>query len=150
MPTIDTANVRRGFASIKITIGTTEVIVKSISYGDGMDRGDIEGNARMSLGVSEGMYKADEATADLYMDDFDALMDAMKDGYYEDSFEVVVVIGEGAGKTRTDTLKGCRMTKRAASDQSGPDALTRSVSFKPLYITVNGIAPLKNMPTGTK
>lgn len=150
MPTLDTANVRRGFASIKITVGTTEVLVKSISYGDSMDRGDIEGNAQMALGVSEGMYKADEATMDLYMDDFDHLVDNMPNGWYETEFEVIIVIGEGASKTRTDTLKGCRMTKRAASDQSGPDALTRSVSFKPIYISVNGKYPLKNMPQGAK
>ncbi|THF70503.1 hypothetical protein E7T06_07300 [Deinococcus sp. Arct2-2] len=147
MPKLDIENPRAGFASLVLNVDGKEFLVKSVSYSDGIDRGQIEGNARMSLGVSEGMYKAEESTLELYLAEYDEVMDAFADEFFNKAFTVTAAF-ESAGKTRTDTLVGCRWTKRSSDNQSGPDALTRSLSFLPQYIKVNGKNPLKKMPTG--
>lgn len=147
MPKLDIDNPRAGFPSLTLTVDSKEFLVKSVSYADGIDRGQIEGNARMSLGVSEGMYKADESSLELYMGEYDEVIDAFGDDFFNKAFTVTAAY-ESGGKTRTDTLVGCRWTKRGHDNQSGPDALTRSLSFLPQYIKVNGKNPLKKMPTG--
>lgn len=149
--TIDVSDPRISFARVTITINGKEYLAKSISYSDGIQFSGVEGNAQMSLGTTDGMYSADEGTIELYADDFAALMTDMGAEFYSKSFDVSCAFEKsGSSQLTKDEIIGCRWTKRSANDQSGGDGLTRSLSYKPAYIKWNGVAPLKNMPTGAK
>lgn len=159
MPKIDIENPRMGFARIKIEVDGKEILCKSVSYGDSMERGNVEGNARMSLGVTDGMYKADECELELYMAEYAELIDAFGEKFYTKNFDVSIAFeksGDGGsgnaneGKLTKDELVGCRFTKRAAQDQSGTDGLTRRLTCQPTYVKFNGKNPLPTMPQGAK
>lgn len=151
MPKIDIEDSRLSFARVTYKVDGVEYLAKSVTYGDGIEFADIEGNSQMSAGTSDGVYKADEGTIEFYADEFAQIMEAMGDKFYEKRFEVTAAYEKsGSSKLTADTLIGCRWTKRAVSDQSGPDGLTRSLSFKPAYIKMNGKNPLSKMPTGAK
>lgn len=151
MPKIDIENPRITFARIKVEVDGKEILLKSISYSDSMDRGQIEGNAQMALGVSEGFYKSEEGEIEVYADEFAELVEAFGDKFYEKSFDISVTYEkEGSSKLTKDEIIGCRFTKRGASDQGGADALTRKLSYLPMYIRWNGKNPLSKMPTGAK
>lgn len=155
MPTIDIENPRITFARVTIHVDGKEILCKSISYGDSVERGDIEGNARMALGFSDGMYKTDDGEITVYAEDYATIIDAFGDKFYDKSFSVSVTYDAGTpagggGKLTKDELMGCRWTKRGATNEAGGDALTRTLGFKPAYIKMNGRAPLSKMPTGTK
>ena len=151
MPKIDTKNPRLTFARIKIEVDGKEILARSISYGDSIERGDIEGNARMALGVSDGMYKTDEGELTVYADEYAEIVDAFGDKFFEKDFDVSVAYEKlGSSKLTKDELIGCRWTKRGVSDEAGGDALTRTLGFKPHYIKMNGRAPLSKMPEGAK
>lgn len=149
MPKIDTTNPRLTFARIKIEVDGAEILVKSISYGDSIERSDVEGNARMALGVSDGMYKTDDGELSVYADEYAEIVDKFGDKFYEKDFDIAVTYEKlGSSKLTKDELKGCRWTKRGVSDESGADAVTRSLGFKPAYIKMNGKNPLSKMPDG--
>ena len=149
MPKIDVENPRITYARIKIEVDGKEYLCKSVSYGDSIERSDIEGNAQMSLGVSDGMYKTDDGEIAVFADEFAELVMAFGDKFFEKNFDVSVTYEKkGSSQLTKDELKGCRFTKRAVSDEAGADALSRSVGFKPAYIKFNGQNPLSKMPDG--
>ena len=149
---IDTANPRLTFSQIKISIDSSQdIYAKSIQYGDSMERAEVEGNGQIAAGVTAGMYKTDEAQIELYAEEFAALLEQFGDGFYSKPFTVTVsyVYDDGKGVLKSDVLKACRWTKRAAN-QTGADALTRTLSYKPHWIEWNGKRPLSKMPAGTQ
>lgn len=153
MPKIDTENPRLTFAQVRVEVKGLEILVKSVSYSDSMERSQIEGNAQMSLGVSAGMYKAEDGEIEVYADEFAELVEAFGDKFYTQSFDISVAFAnenQGAGKLTNDKIIGCRWTKRGASDQAGSDALTRTLGYTPSYIQWNGKNPLPTMPNGAK
>lgn len=151
MPKIDTENPRITFARVVIKVDGAEILAKSIQYGDGMEFADVEGNSQMSLGTTDGQYKADEASMELYADEAAELIETLGDKFFEKVFTVSVAFEKsGSSKLSQDELVGCRMTKRAVNDQSGSDALTRTFSFKPSYVKFQGKNPVSKMPTGAK
>lgn len=153
MPKIDTANPRITFARLKMALGkTNELLLKSVSYGDSMERGDIEGNAQMSLGVSAGIYKADDGEIEVYDDEYRQILEEFGDEFYDREFDITVTYEHAnkPGDINTDVLVGCRFTKRGVSHSSGTDALTYTLGYKPAYVKFGNKAPLKNMPTGAK
>ena len=148
---IDVTDARLTFARVTITIDGSEYFAKSISYSDGMQFSEVEGNAQMSLGTTDGMYAADEGTIELYADEFAAIIDKHGDKFYEKSFDVSCAFEKkGQSKLTKDEIIGCRWTKRSANDTSGGDGLTRSLSYKPRYIKWNGKNPLSKMPQGAR
>lgn len=151
MPKIDITDPKITFARVTITTDGKETFAKSISYSDGTQFSQIEGNASMSLGTTDGLYAADEGTLSLYADDAADLIEAFGDKFYEKTFTISVAYEKsGSSKLTKDELIGVRWTKRSANDQSGGDGLTRDFSFKPAYIKWNGKNPRSKMPTGAK
>lgn len=151
MPKIDIENPRITFARVVIKVDGSEILAKSIQYGDSVEFAQVEGNSRMSLGTTDGQYKADEASMELYADDAAELIERLGDKFYDKVFTVSVAFEKsGSSKLTQDELIGCRMTKRAVNDQSGSDALMRTFSFMPSYLKMNGKNPLSKMPTGAK
>ncbi len=139
------------FAQTTFKIDGVEYTIKTISYGDSLERGDVEGNSQMVLRQTKGMYKTDDSAVDMFADDFAALIKKLGAKFYSTSFPVTNAYQKiGDSELTIDTLVGCRFTKRSASDSSGADALMRNVGIKPRYIKWNGVNPLENMPTGAQ
>jgi hypothetical protein len=150
MAKLNTEDPRITYSRVTVKIKGKEYLAKSIAYEDSMAFGEIEGNSQMSLGTSDGMYSTSEQQIDFYADEFAEIMDDFGDGFYDERFEVTCAYEKsGDSKLTIDTLVACRWTKRMATN-TGSDALTRSLSYKPHYIKWNGKNPLKRMPTGAK
>lgn len=148
---LDTTDPRITFARVVITVDGSEILVKSISYGDGIQFSDVTGNAPMSLGTTDGAYAADEGTLDVYADEYAQILEKFGTEFYRKSFDISVAYEkDGSSKLTKDELIGCRWTKRGVNDQAGGDGLSRTLGFKPAYVKFQGQAPLKNMPTGAK
>ncbi|MCD0156012.1 hypothetical protein [Deinococcus sp. 6GRE01] len=151
MPKIDIENSRLGFAQIRVEVDGKEILLKSVSYGDAMERSQIEGNAQMSLGMSAGMYKADDGEIEVYADEFAELVEAFGEKFYTKPFDISVTFEpEGTTKLTKDEIIGCRWNKRGVSDQTGSDALTRTLGYTAAYVKFGGKNPLPNMPDGAK
>lgn len=158
MPKIDITDPALTYAQVRLTLGSVrDVFAKSVSYGDSMEFADVEGNQQMAAGTTAGMYKTEESSIELYLDDYAQLLEEYGENFYRQTFEVTVAYeyaaaGIGAGKMQADVLVGCRWTKRSSSYQTGSDGLTKSLSFKPLYVKEGGKNPLPSaaMPTGTQ
>jgi len=139
------------FVHTTLKIGNVEYTVKTYSYGDSIERGDVDGNSRIVLAQTAGIYKTDDSSLDMFADDFALLMDTVKATFYEASFTITNAYQKhGDSKLTIDTLLGCRFTKRGASDSSGSDPLMRNIGFKPRVIQWNGHNPFSQMPTGLK
>lgn len=138
------------YANCTLMIGGEEYAAKAVSYGDNVERGEVEGASRMTMGQTQGAYKTDEATFELFGPEFDRLMGKHGDGFYDIEPFTVTNAYEKVGEStmQTDTLVKCRPLKRTASDQAGVDPLARTLIVKPLYIKFAGKNPLNPMPKG--
>lgn len=149
MAKINLDDPRIAFGRVTIKVDGQEYMARTISYSDNMEFSDVEGNARMSAGTTDGVYKTDEGSLEVYAEEFAEIIEAFGEDFYGKRFEIGVAYEkQGSSKLTQDTLVKCRWTKRAANDQAGPDGLVRPMSFKPAYIKWNGKMPLKNMPAG--
>ncbi|GGL15893.1 hypothetical protein [Deinococcus radiotolerans] len=149
MPKIDITDPRITFARVTINVDGEEIFAKSISYSDGTQFSQVEGNAGMSLGTTDGLYAADEGTISLYADEAAQVVEKFGDKFYEKTFTVSVAYEKsGSSQLTKDELIGVRWTKRSVNDQSGGDGLTRDFSYKPAYIKWNGKNPRSKMPAG--
>ncbi|WP_027480527.1 hypothetical protein [Deinococcus pimensis] len=120
---------------------------RSVSYGDSVEFSEVEGASQIALGTTRGQYRTDEGTLVMYADDLAELMEMLGSAFYETTFQIVNIYEKlGSSKLTKDELIGCRFTKRSVSDEAGPDALTRDISFKPSYIRWNEKDPLSKMP----
>lgn len=139
------------YANAILKIDGVEYNVKAKSYGDSIAFTELEGASQMSVGRTAGQYTTDESTLEMYISDFAELVDKFGEEFYTKTFTVTNTYEKiGDTKATIDTLVACRFTKRTANDSSGGDALTRSVTVKPVAILWNGKNPIKNMPTGLK
>lgn len=138
------------YANCTLTIRGKEYAAKAVSYGDSINRTEVEGASRMSMGRTQGAYTTDEFTVEMFASEHDQLMQDVGDGYYDmPEFEATNTYEKvGTKQLQTDTLVKCVPVKRAASDSAGADPLTRSLTFKPLYIKWAGKNPLNPMPKG--
>lgn len=138
------------YANCTLTIRGKEYAAKAVSYGDSINRSDVEGASRMSLGQTQGSYTTDEATFELYASEHDRLLADVGEGFYDvEPFEITNAYEKvGTTQMQTDTLVKCRPVKRTGSDSAGSDAMTRTLTVKPLYIKFAGKNPLKPMPKG--
>lgn len=140
----------QSYANCTLTISGKEYAAKAISYGDNVERGEVEGASRMSLGQTQGAYRTDEATFELFGPEFDRLMADFGDGFYDvKPFEITNAYEKvGESSMTTDTLVKCRPLKRTGNDQAGMDPLTRTITVKPQFIKFAGKNPLNPMPKG--
>lgn len=137
------------FAQAILKIDGLELNIKMKSYGDTMDIGDVEGASQMTTGRTAGQYKTDDCEVEMYAEDFAELVEKFGEEMYNKTFTVTNTYEKlGDSKLTQDELIKCRFNKRAANDQTGPDATTRTVGFKPVFIRWNGKNPLKTMPKG--
>jgi hypothetical protein len=143
---IDTENPAYSFTSLVAKIAGDEYSPKSVKYGDSMERAMVEGNHPVPLAQTRGVYKPDSGSIELYLADFIVLQKKLGKKFYDTVFQVTVSYAEEGSDTITDTLVGCRFTKREADNSQGNEALTRPLEFQPLYIKWNGEEPFEKMP----
>lgn len=140
------------YANTVLKVDGLEVNCRAKSYGDNLEIGEVEGASQMATGRTAGQYKTDDSEIELYADDFADLQEQLGEEFYTKVFEVTnayeKISDQNDTKLTIDTLVKCRFFKRSADDEAGPDALTRTVGIKPLYIKWNGKNPLKKMPKG--
>lgn len=152
MTKLDIKDPRLTFASLTLEVNGKEIMIKSVSYGDGLERGTVDGNARMALGVTEGLYKAEDGEIELYEKEFREMLDAFGEDFYEKDFDISAAYaskGTG-GKTVKDEVIGCYWKNRGASHQSGTDGLVYKIGYSASYVKFGGKNPMKNMPDGAK
>lgn len=140
----------QAYANATLTMRGKEYAGKAVSYGDNIERADVEGASRMAVGQTQGGYKTDEAVIELFGPEFDRFMADVGEGFYDvEPFEITNAYEKvGENTMQTDTLVKCRPVKRASNDQAGIDPLTRTITVKPRYIKFAGKNPLKPMPKG--
>lgn len=145
-------DVMTSYAQSILKIDGVEYSIKTKSYGDNVEFTDVDGSSAVSVGRTQGMYKTDEASIEMHADDYADLIEKFGEQFFLKAFTVTntyLVTGTDS-KLSQDELVRCRFTKRAASDSSGAEALTRTLSIKPLIIRWNGKNPLpaEMMPKG--
>ncbi|MDV6376369.1 hypothetical protein [Deinococcus arenicola] len=139
------------YAQAIMKLDGQEYAIKTKSYGDSVESTDIEGSSMMSIGRTQGAYKTDETSIEMYADDFAELIERFGEQFFLKTFTVTNTYMPASGsKLKQDELVRCRFTKRAASDSAGSDATTRTLSIKPVLIRWNGKNPLPAalMPKG--
>lgn len=125
---------RHSFASIELKIGSLIFVgFKSVNYSRTRSRTLVRGNSPDPLGKTRGdnEYSAD---CELYLAEWNLLMQTLGKGYGDVSFSVNVTYSENGFDTITDNLIGCTIDSTEASQGQGSDALTRKINLSPLKI----------------
>jgi len=136
---------RYDFASIVFHINGDVVLgVKEISYKNSRERGEVRGTHPQKLARTRGQYKS-EASATLYRREFDELVQKLGEGYMEIVFPITVSYANDGQPLVTDTIVGCTITEDDHSNSSGTDPTEVKITFDPMYILVNGVAPIKGL-----
>lgn len=123
--------------------GTSAVVVglKSLNYKAEQDPTDVMGTSPLPIATTKGTAKF-SGDVEMYLAEFQALADAIGDGFGTVPITITVSYSEG-DYTRTDTLVSCRLISPEASQSQGADALTRKFSLKMLNILWGGVAAVK-------
>ena len=137
--------VRYDFSSIVFHINGDIVLgVKEISYKNSRDRGELRGTSPQKLGRTRGQYKS-EASATVYRREFDELIIKLGDGYMEIVFPITVSYADDGQPLVTDTIVGCTIGEDDHSNSSGTDPTEVKLTFDPMYILINGKAPIRGL-----
>jgi hypothetical protein len=115
----------------------TFVNVKDISYDRDRSRKMVEGTNPDPTAKTRGRNKY-TASVELYLAEFNALIEELGPGYGEIVFPTFVTYSENGFDTITDEILGCTLDSTKAK-VSGDDPLTRVIDLNPLKILYNGI-----------
>jgi hypothetical protein len=141
---------RYDYSSVDIRIaGKSFRGVKSISYKDSLEPGEVFGTHAQALGVTRGQYKA-EGSVEVYKEELDDILTALSalppGGYLESRFNVEVHYAEApAAPTVTDKLIGCRVKAVDENHQSGTDPLSVKLDLYVQHVERHGKNPLGSM-----
>jgi hypothetical protein len=136
---------RYSFASIELNFnGLIFLGFKEISYSDDLEPGEIRGTHPQMLARTIGDYKA-EASASMYMEEYNTLIASMGDGFMEQPFDVNATYADDGQPTVTDRVVGCRIKKNEYSHSQGTDGLIVKVDLHPFYVIHAGKMPLRRM-----
>jgi hypothetical protein len=119
--------------------------ISSISYDDGVNRGDVRGGARVSLGSTPGDYKA---TAEFELPKLElakflrVVTRNGSRGIYDVTFELTVSYAALGSPLQVDQIIGCRIDKVSENHAKGADGLVAKVTLNPHVIIRDGINPL--------
>jgi len=163
--------VRFDASSFEIKVnGTTILGVKELSYGDGLEPGEVRGTSPQRLGRTRGKYDA-EGSITLFKDESVAFEQSLQgisgliggaiggvigvavslsglggsSGLYESVFDIVVNISESDRPTVTDTIVGCRVKKADKNMPGSPEAAEVKYDLDVMYILHNGASPISNL-----
>lgn len=140
--------VRHSFASIELKVGTDIYNgFRAIDYNRVRTRAKPRGNHPDPYGktIGENDYTA---TIEFYLAEFYRLINSLGNGYGDIPVEVSVTYavpaigGSPAFVTHQDIIKGGTIDSSEASQQTGPDALTRKIDLNPTKILYDGLEDL--------
>lgn len=129
---------RHSFSSIKLQIARLTIIgFKSISYDRSRSRTMVYGNSADPIGKTRGKneYKME---AELYLAEYNFLMQSLGNGYGDQFFQVFVDADEDGSDIVHDVATGCTLDSSEAGGSEGTDPLVRKVTFNPIKILFGG------------
>lgn len=135
------------FTSIKSTLGTFKPKkLKSISYSDGLEPGEVEADTAQLAGATKGSYRAEASLEFATRRAYQEWIDSIGDGYMEKYFSITLTYSEtNVSPVITDKIINCRI-KKPAVDASGTDAVGVKVDLFVLTgIIWNGKKPIFDM-----
>ncbi len=142
------------YADIEFQIGAGIYLgLKSINYGNKLQRQFVRGTNREPLGQTSGQY---EPTADfeIYLPQLQFLLQQLGPGYMQVSIPAITVSYGTDPETlpigvTTDIIQNARIVDIEASQSEGLDALVRKVTLMPQRILLNGQSAV-TVPLGGK
>jgi hypothetical protein len=142
---------RFSHSSAELTIlkstGASEIFVDydSIDYSDRLEVALVRGANRGPLGITAGDYEAGECNVSMGKSSFQrGIVVAIGDGWMGSDISLTVSYNDVGEPICTDRIKGVIL---GAEDSSavGPDPVRTKLIIKALWISRNGVYPLKNM-----
>jgi hypothetical protein len=132
----DFASITMDIAGSRIPVGLDE-----LNFEDGLEPGEVRGNASQLIGTTRGEYSA---SADFscplpQMQGITALL-AARGGVYSTRFNIVINIKRGSILDTVEIL-GARLKKSSDAHQQGSDALKRKAELHVMGIIRNGELP---------
>ena len=125
--------------------------VKSLTYSDGLEPGEIYGNSPQKIGRTRGKYTA-EASFELWLDEsvyFEENVFGVGTnvGIGEVAFNLAVQISEAGRPAISDEIIGCRIKKRDMEmpGSGGSDGASVKYELDVMYVTRNGRTMIANL-----
>jgi len=120
--------------------------ITEINYSDNVERGQATANQRQVLGKTPGMYKADDGSFSIHMEDGQEIIDLLSPGFYDKIFDILVAYQmPRTNRIVRDTLAKVQLKKQDHAHKSGTDPLVKKFEFELHYILWNGQNPLLRM-----
>jgi hypothetical protein len=141
------------FANIELRFqGFLYVGFKSINYGFKVGSQFVRGTNPLPLGTTMGQAEP-RADCEIYLPQFIDLMSRMGDGFMQrQDLTFTVTYGnpvDNAGLvTVTDLIADCRIIEVASDNSESLDATVRKITFMPLRMLFNGVAPVVTSTIG--
>ena len=153
MATLQFLNGRRySHASLEITlykklINVSEIFidVDALSYGDGLEFGDMKGTSRGIVGVTAGDYTAKDSEMSMGKSTFqNGIVDAIGEGWMGSELGMTVSYNDDGEPLTVDVLR-CLIKSSDDDSNAGPEGNKTKVTLKTLWISRNGIYPIPNL-----
>lgn len=122
--------------------------VKSLTYDDGLEPGEVYGTSPQKIGRTRGKYTS-EASLELWADESIEFEDmiAPNGGLGEIPFTIEVSISETGRTPIFDQIVGCRIKKRSMEmpASGGSDGASVKYELDVMFLTRNGKSLLSNL-----
>lgn len=145
---------RYSHSSLEITIlkanSTSELFidVDSADYGDHIDVVLVRGTNRGPIGITAGDYTADDCNLSMGKSTFQrGIVDALGDGWMGSNISCTFAYNDVGEPLTTDVVRGVLVGAADASKQ-GADPNKTTLKIVAMWVSRNGIFPLRNMITG--
>lgn len=146
----DINGVRHDYSCVTVVVnGLPYRGVKSISYSDMVEPGDVYGTGAQRVGRTRGQHKC-EGSIELYEDEWRDMLTSLLAvpviGYMEVPFLINVAYQKTTlGTMLSDVLYGCRIKKVSSDRSEGNDALTTKLDLDIMRIERGGKQALTGM-----
>lgn len=136
---------RYSFTSVSVQLAGQDIpkgVFKSINYDAQQDPGVVQGNQITMVGRTAGLGTG-TGSFEMLVSEWDDFNSALtSDGETPTMsvyFDIIVSYSENGTDTRTDTLRGVKITKIGSSNQQGTDATTKSCDISIARMKLGGI-----------
>ena len=156
MATLQFLNGRRySHSSLEITIKKltatgsqlSEIFIDidSIDYGDQLEMVLVRGTNRGPIGITAGDYEADDVNVSMGKSTFQTgIVESIGDGWLGSEVNYTISYNDDGEPLCTDVIR-CFITSGKDSSAAGPENVKVKMGHKALWVSRNGIMPLKNM-----
>ena len=135
---------RHEWSSVEIKVaGQIYLGVKEIKYSDKLEPNKLRGTHAEAIGRTRGEYNAEDGSVVMYLQEANALRQALGPGYKEVPFDIVVSYSDEGVDTIQDEIIGCRIKGDEGGGSQGADALVVTFALDVMKVRWNGIESLK-------